>query len=167
ENNIIVKQSMEYDYALLTFENLDDVDAETKSRVCELLFQTYYHDSEFKLYAQFDSISINDMYLTECEYFAKFFCQFNTALDSDDDFNKNMKTEKPDSESMIYFFKIGERDNLTNLLRESHVNKYIVFAEEFDPGCIDNDTFKILQTAYLHLSNYSNVLILAAIKGTN
>ncbi|KAM0685157.1 hypothetical protein COBT_003634, partial [Conglomerata obtusa] len=104
------------------------------------------------------------MYLTECEYFARFISRFKAALWLKNDLHEKMKTEKPESESVIYYYKNGNIENLINLLQKPYVNKHIILAENFQTYHIDRFLHKILQTAYLNLTDHSNVLIICTDK---
>ncbi|KAM0685321.1 hypothetical protein COBT_003470, partial [Conglomerata obtusa] len=134
---------------MITFKNLDNVDSETILKAFSSFFKSKNVEIKYNIYAQFDSISIKNMYLTECEYFARFICRFKAALWLENDFNEKMKTKKPESESVIYYFKNGN---------------HIILAENFETYYINNILFKILQTAYLHLTDHSNILIICTDK---
>ncbi|KAM0685038.1 hypothetical protein COBT_003753 [Conglomerata obtusa] len=117
---------------MITFKNLDNVDSKTISKAFSSFFKSKNVEIKYNIYAQFDSISIKNMYLTECEYFARFICRFRAALWLENDLHEKMKTEKPESESMIYYYKNGNCDNLIKLLQKPNVNKHIILAENFE-----------------------------------
>ncbi|KAM0686282.1 hypothetical protein COBT_002497, partial [Conglomerata obtusa] len=116
----IANQFMRYHYAIITFENLDTVDSKTISKAFSSSFKPKNFEIKYNIYAQFDSISIKNMYLTECEYFARFICAFKGALWLENDFNEKMKIEKPESESMIYYHRNGNCENLIELLQKPY-----------------------------------------------